>query len=353
MTSIGRFLTLGAAVLLASCGGSGSGSAPVAGNGGGATTTDTLTIKYPTNFHIARIATGTTAQQSRRRSPAYINPSPGPYSGEIDIFVDGTKVITATPNPNASSDGTQSFAIPLFAQATQGVHQIVAVETESGLNSAILAIGETDQSTDLTGGTTSLSLTMQQNVQYIGLMSSATDNANDAEAYDSPSTSNPPVYSSQQECVSQSGDSFTVYPFAADATGGFQANNSNTGYGAGGSFTPGLTGFTLTQPYADLSNFDTITGPTYGNTGYTITFQGNGSITPSSYYGIQLHFSVQNPVAAIYQDAITYDSEPGFGAYPGIEKLYAAGTLPLNTLSTTNPFVTTIEVDPFYGGECG
>jgi hypothetical protein len=139
-----------------------------------------------------------------------------------------------------------------------------------------------------------------------------------------------------------------VYPFAADPTGGFQANNSNSAYGAGGSFTPGLTGFTLPQHYLDLSNFDTVTGPSNGNTGYTITFDANPS--PSSYDGIQLHFSVQNPVAAIYLDAQNYSGEPGYGAYPGIEKLYAAGTLPLTSLSTTNPFLTTIEVDPSASG---
>ncbi len=293
--------------------------------------TASLTFKYPTNFHVAQFTSGTTTQQSRRR-PKYINPSSGSY--KIDIFINGTDVISTSIAPS-QPDGTQSFTIPLYF----GQDEIVAVETEAGLqggNGTILAIGETDVDQNYIASPITLSLTMQQNLQYIGLMTSTTGtNASIG------STFNPP------QCVSQ-GSHLTVYPFAADPTGGFSLDS-----GAGGSPIPSLMSFTDPSPFGIGGNFDTVSGPTSGQPGYTVTYTSSaGEAALGTYFAPSLNFSVLNPAAAIYADVIAKDNGYGGGAYPGIEQLYTQTQkiVPIQSLSTITPFTATISVTPNENG---
>ncbi len=347
MSIIARAAALGAILALVSgCGGGAGGTAGItpAGNAGTQsavpTGSGTLTLHYPTSFYTA---TFTSKTQSVRRSPKYINPAPSGYTGYIDIFINGTDAIPNTAVSPSQSDGTQSFTIPLFS----GSDQVVAVETESGIaagTGTIIAIGETDVQQGYIGGALSLSLTMQQNVSYIGLMTTPTGtNAAIGSSF------------SPTMCAYQ-GSQLTVYPFAADPTGGFAPND-----GAGGSAVPSLVSFTdpgqagpLLPNYGNGVNFDTVNALPSGTfPGYTVTFTSSaGEAGLSVFFPIDLNFSVPNGAAAIYNDAITYGADPGVGAYPGIEKLYSNATkvLPLQSLSTTNPLTATIAVTPNENG---
>ncbi len=350
MTGTGRIVALAFALLLiAGCGGGSSNPAPshplatatTPPQTGAPLSTASLTIKYPTGFHIA---SGKATPQSRRRSPAYINPSPGPdYAGMIDIFVDGADAIHTPPNPAASQDGTQTFTLPLYA--VSGQHKIVAIETENGYNSGsetILAIGEADVATGCIGCTETLSLTMQQNVASIGLMSDP------ADAYDDASIAS--TFTGAEECINNAYDSLTVYPFAADPTNGFAVNDYNSSYGVGGSAVPSMTSFSLVQIYTDLANLDTVDASNNGSlTGYTIQFNSDPSDDSNHvFWGVYLKLSVPNFGAVVYNDAIN-----NLGAYPGIDALYNQGILPygtLQSLNNPNPFTATILVNPSTSG---
>jgi hypothetical protein len=343
MSSIARAAALGVTLVLVSGCGGGSGASGVTPAGSAAmqstaSGTGTLTLHYPTSFHTATFSSTT---QSVRRSPKYINPSPNGYTGYIDIFINGVDAITATVAPS-ESDGTQQFTIPLFT----GSDQVVVVETELGLqagNGTILAIGETDVQQGYIGGPLTLNLTMEQNIQYIGLMSTSTGaNATVGSVF------------SPQQCTYQ-GSQLTVYPFAADAAGGFVLNS-----GAGGSAVPTLVSFSdpgqnsSTPYYGNGVNFDTVNASTSGSlTGYTVTYTSSaGEAALNEYFPADLNFSVDNQAAVIYNDAIQNEANPGYGSYPGIEKLYSNTTkvLPLGSLSTTNPLTATIAVTPNENG---
>jgi hypothetical protein len=348
------------AVLVSGCGGgsstpgaprAASAAATAAPHTGTPLATETLTIKFPPTFHQARLGSSKPAPtSSKRRSPAYINPSPSPYTGWIDIFVDGTNISSAPPNIY-TPDGTQTFSIPLYSTGAVQ-HTIVAVETEGGLNSdnnTILAIGETDvQTSSLAAGTSqAISLTMLENAQYIGVMSDPNDNNNDAEAfYGEPASSYGNVYySAYAEATCAPGETFTVWAFAADATYGFAAANSNTAYGVGGIVPPTLNSWLSVSP----ADNDQINASDYdGNrSGYTITYNN------VSDNGVLMNFTVTSPAEAIYNDIYQYAEYPGTGAYPGIEALVnvngSPNVIPLQAFSalTSSPLNVQIDVQPY------
>lgn len=340
MTTFGRIAAVAACTLMVT--GCGGGSTPsttrapssvttTAPHSGTPLATETLTIKYPATFHEAQIKSSS-AMQSRkaavsRRTPAYINASPAPYQGQLEIFVDGTRIVDATPSPYGDN-GSQSFSLPIYATGSSE-HEIVAIETENGLdtNSTILAIGETDVSTSsLAPGTSqALSLTMLQNTQYVGLMTDANDDNLDALAFfGTPANSYGNFFSgSNYDC--STGGSTALYPFSADPAGGFAAplndgtNSGNSQFGTGGVTPPTLTSWAAVS----TTSGDTISQISGG---YTITFN---AANPTTDGGILMNFTVTSPALAIYNDV-----ENSQGSYPGIEQLYANGTIQSGSYSS-------------------
>jgi hypothetical protein len=192
---------------------------------------------------------------------------------------------------------------------------------------------------------------MQQNTAYVGLMTDPNDGNNDATAYyGSPASDyDNSFFGSAYDC--STGSTVLLYPFSADPTGGFAAplgnsNGGNTSFGVGGVADPVLSSWTA----ASSTSGDVVTAITGG---YEVTF--NAADVPAD-SGVLLNFSVASPALAIYGDVENYDiydNIPGQGTYPGIENLYANGTIntsSLQSLAQSSPDIVQIQVKPHCDG---
>ena len=289
------------AVLLAGCGG-GSAGAPAAlptasaAPKGNAVATASLTIKFPQGFHTARIP-GKTGTSSAARRPAYVNATVNKY---LDVWVvdngSATHVIDSSGGTNISvvGGGSQTLSIPLYSTSQ---NQIVAYERDQPYNNSgkLLALGETDLGGITAGSAPQVALTMQMNAQYIGVMSDPDDLNADA-------TIGPKFASHSSVCTS--GNSGSLYFFAADPTGGFV-----DAAGAGGVSLPTVTGWS-----ADA-----------GGTGNTFA-QGAGVAAASSVTyttvagGLTVRLTASNPAYALVSAVLSTN-----GTYPGLQAIYVNG----------------------------
>lgn len=291
------------AVLLAGCGGGGSAASPVspvttasAAPKGSPIATASLTLKLPAGFHTARIPAKTGTSSTARR-PAYVNATTGKY---LDVWVvnggAATHVIDSSGGSNVSvvGGGSQTLSIPLYSTSQ---NQIVAYERDQPYNNPgnLLAIGETDFGGITAGSAPQVALTMQMNAQYIGVMSDPDDLHTDA-------TVGPKFASYNSVC--STGNSGSLYFFAADPTGGFV-----DAAGAGGVSLPTVTGWS-----ADAGG----TGNTFG--------QGAGVAAASSVTfnnvagGVTVRLTASNPAYTLVSGTLATN-----GAYPGLQAIYVFG----------------------------
>jgi hypothetical protein len=164
----------GAALGLAACGGGGSSpSTPIAALQSPKSTatapptlakraaigTATLTLVFPTILHNK----SGSAVRARSKTPQFVDPTSG---NTLDIWVDGTLVVDAFPIANTSSGVQVPMAIPLYSANT---NQIAAFEYEGG-NSTLLAIGESNLGTFVSGTTPGVSLSLYQNATQLGIV---------------------------------------------------------------------------------------------------------------------------------------------------------------------------------------
>jgi hypothetical protein len=210
-------------------------------------------------------------------------------------------------------------------------HQIVAVETDKGLNyvgegpSGLLAIGEYDMPTGSfnPGDAPVIGLTMLMNVVGIGITSDPV-NGTDAEAactaqYDSECDFI--NFEPSLPAICSAGNSYPpLYVFTADWDGSWVS-------GAGAGVTiPTLSNWASSP----LSAGNTLTASSGLGGGYTITYPSN--ITSA----VVLNLAAANPAVAVYND---YYEEYNYGdygdlLYPGIDALVNSGTIPSNIFGT-------------------
>ncbi len=193
---------LTAAIVLAGCGGGGGSSAAPPSNAQSAPTTITkvappaaagrtsygtakLTLALPkalrgsTTANVVRaIPHGKATTASTGRHAQFVDPSPAPGVGVcqgnvIDIYVDGSLIPAIDgqgEQPDSlcvqsSIDGTQTVNVPLFSSSN---NEVVVVEWDPYVSS-ILALGETNYGNFSPGSAVNLTVTMQENAQYIGV----------------------------------------------------------------------------------------------------------------------------------------------------------------------------------------
>lgn len=201
-----------AALVMASCGGGGSGSTPTAltapaapGSGAAPNSvsvppasarksygTTQLTLKLPTVFVgkkgqavVSRKAVKAVSLHNGKtaslRTPAYVNPSSGNL---IDIFVDGSLVYNldgSTPNDSitvnpATPDGTQTVALPLFSNAANDV-VVVEWDSQGPPGNDMLAVGELYIGTFQAGvGANPPPITLLMNLFGVGVLDLYTQN---------------------------------------------------------------------------------------------------------------------------------------------------------------------------------
>lgn len=346
-----------AAALLAACGGGGSAPGAVLpkGAGGAATTgatggtptytaaspsqrpvaTATLTIKYPTSFHVASLAAAARSPaphtSSHTRQPAYVNPD----GYDLDVFVVNNSNSGSISHPvnqqsisNGGGDSTQTLSIPLYSNAQQ---YIVAIESIGGVASEgrqILSIGEADlaASSFNPGDAPTIALTMQMNAENIG-MTSDQSNASDAVAFPIVSAPTPNIYNSwngSTTACSTGAGSPNLYYFATDSRGGFNLITEQAG--TGGIPYPVLLGYQSDQ----LTNANTVTSSTAGGNGPNLSITFN-ALTGSNNTGVTFTFGITNPAAAIANAVSTAEQT---AAQSGTAQL-SAGVTPVYSSSGT------------------
>jgi len=227
-------LCAGALLTVAAVACGGGGTAPAASKGptanGVASTppvnttavgTATLTIELPTVLTAATPAPGSAAAATKRRSPAYVNPS---TTSVLDIYVDGHLIpnIDGLAGSNdsvkivATSNGVQTTHVPLYSTNS---NLIVVLQWDSASHNSMLAIGEYDAFPFTAGTTVNATVSMQMNAKYLGVV-------------DVPNESSPTLmdYVTWSELLCDPGNpssvQFGVYP--TDALGSFVAA---AGYG--------------------------------------------------------------------------------------------------------------------------
>jgi hypothetical protein len=327
-----RVSALTIALLLSGCGG-GGGSAPAphavatstsAAAGATPIATGKLTVKYPASFHTARLLSKAkfTSRSAGIRAagklrPAYVNGSSGFF---LDVWVDGVHVVApSSGNILNTSDGTQTFSIPLFS--TQA-HQLVAIETDTGLSEGnILAIGELDIPANSfnAGDAPVFGLTMLMNAVGIGITTDPS-NGSDATACISGTdcsgeTENYFQYTSSDFSICPSGTTPSLYVFTTDPLGGFVAQ------GGAGIGVPNLTSWN-SLPVNGGSTLASSAGLVYG---YTITYNNAGG-------ALIMNLSATNPAIAIYNDI---ENSYGPHLYPGIAALVAANSTVSNLINNS------------------
>ena len=285
-----------------------------------------MTIAFPAGFHTAKAGTTTRSSTAAKRKPAYVNPTSGNH---LDVFVDGVDETSGTTVTN-SADGTQTLTLSIYSTTS---HQIVAVETDSGLsNGQVLAIGESDvpMSSFNPGDVVSIGLTMLMNAVGIGITGDPTMGSD--AVYGTP-TNSPISYIDQGLCYTP-GTGFNLYLYGADPQGGY----SNTGFVSNPG--AGLPSATLSSAVnmAGTSPPDSLRFPGGANNYFQIYYQSFSG-------GMLLTTNLTNPAAIVAQGA--YGNN---GLYPGVQALYYNnGPGPLyNAIGqiNTNPIVVQMNVTP-------
>ena len=305
-------VSLLAASLLAACSG-GGGTAPVTPNGSGnapiagakptappasSARTSVGSARFVIKLPAALQARGASvharnAVAAAGRLPKYVNPGVGNNAGAniLDVYVDSTLIPNTDGNfpsndhttlvQNNNGDGTLSGTIPLYSTSN---NTIVAIEWDT-TDSYILAIGEYNAGAITAGTTTNVSLTMQMQAYYVGIVD--LPNLDDPEIllgqnyYASYSgTPNNTNYDGQYYCYnSPSSNGFALYTADAELT-----LVPIAGYG--GTSTPTIT----SSPPTSQSH---IAQSPVGT--YFAAFDGNCTNIPIS-------ATAPNPANAIYTD---------------------------------------------------
>jgi hypothetical protein len=338
MTSARRVTALAAALLLAGCGGGGGSApatphaaAPAPSPSGAPIATAKIAIKFPATFFHAKMGAKTAAvARSARKGPAYVNPG---SSNVLNIWVNGNNVVSNTTIGsinNTQDDGSVNLSFPIY---TTSLQQIAVVETDANLPGGdILALGETDlpAGTFNVGDTLQISVSLAMNAAFIGVMSDPNNGNGDAYI-------GPPNSFTFGGCTS----SGTIYPFAADLTGGSTGFVTTSGLGTAIPSLGSWTNLPGTSPPATVSENNSIGQ----GLGYNIFFNdGNSS------HGIQMSFNVLSPITNIANDLI--NSPPGTGLYPALELLLNSGAISIGAFNTLqfNPITATYQI--FWGGGC-
>lgn len=299
-----------AASLLAACGGGGTapttpstaGNAPIAAK---PTAPPASTIRksvgsarYTLKLPNALQARGASVHARNAaavagRLPKYVNPGVGNNVGLniLDVYVDNTLIANTDGNfpnndhttlvQNNSGDGTLNGTIPLYSTTN---NTIVAVEWDPS-DTDILAIGEYNAGAISPGTTTNVSLTMQMQAYYVGIV-------------DLPNLDDPEILLGQNYYASYSGTPnnanddpqfICYYPPSSNAFALYTADAELTlvpiaGYG--GTSTPTITSSPPTsQSHIAQSPLGT----------YFVAFDGNCTSVPIS-------ATAPNPAYALYAD---------------------------------------------------
>lgn len=273
------------------------GSPPPLASARTAVATASVTLKLPQGL-LANNASTTTASAAQR-SPKYVNPVNGNY---IDIYVDGTLLTNLDGSgacdslsvASANASGTLNASLPLY-YAGGTTNTVVAIEYENQASycndhyRTLLAVGEINPSAVSPGSSNPLTLTMQMNAAYVGIV-------------DLPNLTNPEL-TYNFERIAYSG----AYPGGSFYCGGKPNPNDgfalypadNEGYfvpiaGYGGTSTPQVSSFS-----SDNGGTSTIAQSTLGEW-YAVLDQGNGTTCD----GVSINVNASNPAYAIYYDLL-------------------------------------------------
>jgi predicted small lipoprotein YifL len=233
--------TLALAVLtaLSACGGGGSTSVAPTTNAaqpaGGSNATASVTLKFPA--HFAHAKAGKTTSATKRRAPAYINPT-STYS----LVVKLQNIAVQDPSTGhpyfsvgaANPDGSSNITVPISSGSyNDGALIIQEYDDSTGSTGDLLAQGSNQPYSDpnngnnidggftvAPGGTLSIPVTMNMNNQYIIL---TTDPIAGSDAI---------AITSNYQCFPVTPGT-PVYAFSGDSQYGFVLPGTPSGYSGG------------------------------------------------------------------------------------------------------------------------
>lgn len=231
--------------------------------------TATLTLVLPAILHAESGAALRARVTTKGATPEFIDPAIGSV---LDIWVDGTRVVTHLPITVAGTQGP--IAIPLYST---DLNQISVFEYKSDFTT-LLAIGESNLGGFTPGTAPAVNLSLNQNTTHLGII-------------DLPAEQFPALvigsYSDLQVCTPGNPPPAPFGVFPADANGNFIAV-------AG---TGGVQPVSLSSQSSDVGGSSTITAQTLLPGFYQLVWD-IGTCT-----GVTATFAVYNQANFIYADA--------------------------------------------------
>lgn len=299
-------------------------TAPPASSARTSVGTARITLKLPQALRAKGAAVhARNAAAVAKRMPKFVDPGDGTVnSGDVlDIYVDNTLIANMDGNfpnndhsivvTNPNGDGTLAETLPLYSTNN---NTIVAVEWNNSGAVYIMAIGETNQGAITAGSTTNVSLTMQMQAYYVGIV-------------DLPNFNDPEILLGQNYYASASGTPNNANgdgqwactnPAAANAFGLYTADAGLTFVpigGYGGTSSPVVT----SSPIPGQSHLATSPLGTYF------------AAFDAGCTNISVNVSAPNPANAIYTDVangyplfVTGGSHVDYRYYDGYYGGYAA-----------------------------